>query len=312
MGERLNSALLASVAHFQWRGRLYYITQEILETGHGFEELEDDEQFDDPNLLVPPGFDLNEVRQTRDRELEEILGFDVLSERISQPSSVTPGDWSQPMNQPWHDPCLAAIHADQMTLAAFQHYGLFSELALTIGTGSGLAYFDPYAQLQISIPGSPMGTFTSFGVPQIPPSNLINGYGLPPMEFMPDTFESIQFFSRLAALASIAGQNPIEEMYPYVISPFFQPDEMIFGENEGHVPDTSSMPEISPPTVKVSPPTPEIPSPVDAATENQKMSNSTEFDVTQFLNLAEGINEMDLTEGNAENEEFQSQCEGPC
>jgi hypothetical protein len=73
---RVSSAVDASKTHFMRTGRLYYLNRRIVETCTTFEELEDDEQFDDPGLILPHGITAEQARDLRDREIALNLGVD--------------------------------------------------------------------------------------------------------------------------------------------------------------------------------------------------------------------------------------------
>ena len=59
---RIESALQASKLHYQRTGRCFYITKEIVDSDCVFDELEDEDQFWDPDLLLPEGLTAERLR----------------------------------------------------------------------------------------------------------------------------------------------------------------------------------------------------------------------------------------------------------
>ena len=60
---RIESALQASKLHYERTGRCFYITTQIVESDCVFDELEDEEQFWDPDLLLPERLTLEQLRE---------------------------------------------------------------------------------------------------------------------------------------------------------------------------------------------------------------------------------------------------------
>jgi hypothetical protein len=55
LDQRLKSAVDASKVHYERTGRCFNITREIVQEGGCFDELDDKEEFFNPNLLLPEG-----------------------------------------------------------------------------------------------------------------------------------------------------------------------------------------------------------------------------------------------------------------
>lgn len=73
ISDRVISALEASRHHFHRTGRAFYITEQIVADGRTFEELDDEEQFNDPHLLYPYGLDPAVVRAAHEAEIQRNL-----------------------------------------------------------------------------------------------------------------------------------------------------------------------------------------------------------------------------------------------
>jgi hypothetical protein len=75
LSERLASALQASAHHYERTSRCFYITQAIVESEKAFEELEEEEQFLDPDLKLPKNFDVEQLYREHLDLMAEIPGF---------------------------------------------------------------------------------------------------------------------------------------------------------------------------------------------------------------------------------------------
>lgn len=86
LDQRLRSAVDASKIHYERTGCCFNITREIVQKGASFDELDDKEEFFNPDLILPDGVSVAElwsdhVRAISGVEYEEDLG----SERFGQP-----------------------------------------------------------------------------------------------------------------------------------------------------------------------------------------------------------------------------------
>jgi hypothetical protein len=73
IASRIESALEASRLHFERTGRCYYLTPSIVEGNTSFEDLEDNDHFSDPRLLLPQGFNLRQLWEERCHALKLAL-----------------------------------------------------------------------------------------------------------------------------------------------------------------------------------------------------------------------------------------------
>lgn len=73
--QRISSAIEASKVHFLRTGRLLYITQPLVEANVPFDELDEDHQFDAPEVIIPDGLDIVTIRMDLRRELDEGLQY---------------------------------------------------------------------------------------------------------------------------------------------------------------------------------------------------------------------------------------------
>jgi hypothetical protein len=75
---KIESALQASAHHYERTQRCFYITETIVESGNNYEELEDDEHFRDPALLLPKGLDIMQLHGERLNHLNEMAQYSSL------------------------------------------------------------------------------------------------------------------------------------------------------------------------------------------------------------------------------------------
>src|SRR5579862_6978674 len=69
---RIESALLASKVHYEKTGKLFYLTHRIVSRNRPYEDLDEEEQFNDPQLLTPKEIDINQVRAEWKRDMADL------------------------------------------------------------------------------------------------------------------------------------------------------------------------------------------------------------------------------------------------
>jgi hypothetical protein len=79
LDQRLRSAVDASKIHYERTGRCFNITREIVQKGASFDELDDKEEFFNPDLILPEGVSVAElwsdhIRAVSGAEYEEDFG----------------------------------------------------------------------------------------------------------------------------------------------------------------------------------------------------------------------------------------------
>jgi hypothetical protein len=79
LDQRLKSAVDASKIHYERTGRCFNITREIVQEGASFDELDDEEEFFNPDLILPEGVSVadlwsDHMRAVSGVEFEEDFG----------------------------------------------------------------------------------------------------------------------------------------------------------------------------------------------------------------------------------------------